>query len=62
MNGQKDKNDYHFLSIAIPLGAGIGVALGLVLMNILDHPGFFAVGIAIGLSLGTSIGLALDRR
>lgn len=62
MNGQKDRNEGHFLSIAIPLGAGAGVALGLVLMNILDHPGFFAVGIAVGLSLGTAIGLVLDRR
>jgi hypothetical protein len=44
------------------MGAGFGVALGLVLSSILDHPGFFAVGIGIGLCLGVTIGLALDER
>jgi hypothetical protein len=38
------------------------VALGVVLMTILDHPGFYAVGIAIGLSIGIAIGVALDER
>jgi hypothetical protein len=62
MNGQNGKGENHYLTLAIPIGAGLGVALGLVLMNVVDHPGFFAVGIAIGLSLGTAIGLALDSR
>lgn len=48
--------------ISIPIGTGFGVALGLVMMHILDHPGFFAVGIGLGLSIGTTVGLALDRR
>jgi hypothetical protein len=62
MNGQNNHRPQKYLSIAIPIGAGAGVALGLVLMNVLDHPGFFAVGIAIGLSISTAIGVALDER
>ena len=62
MNEQRNKQSQRYLSAGIPLGAGFGVALGLVLMNIFDNPGFFAVGIGIGLSLGTTIGLALDER
>jgi len=62
MNEQRNKQSQRYLSAGIPLGAGFGVALGLVLMNIFDNPGFFAVGIGIGLCLGTTIGLALDQR
>lgn len=58
-NGEKKQSNVAF---GIVIGAGFGVALGVVMMNILDHPGFFAVGIAIGVSLGTTIGLTLDQR
>ena len=47
------------IGTGIAVGCGFGVALGLVLMTILDHPGFFALGIAVGVSLGTTISLAL---
>lgn len=57
----QDREQRH-LSAGIPLGAGFGVALGLVLMDIFDNPGFFAVGIALGLCLGMIIGLIMDRR
>lgn len=60
MNGRNDSN--YYLTRAIPVGAGFGVALGLVLSTVTDHPGFFAVGIAIGLSIATAIGVALDER
>jgi hypothetical protein len=62
MNQKRNEQKQRYLSGGIPLGAGFGVALGLVLMDIFDNPGFFAVGIGIGLCLGTTIGLALDRR
>lgn len=62
MNGQTEKPDREAVWSAIPIGAGAGVALGLVLMNVLNHNGFFAVGIGIGLALGVAVGLVLDRR
>lgn len=62
MNGSPDKRDGYYTSFGIPIGSGFGVALGLVLANVLDHPGMFALGIALGLILGTTIGLVLDRR
>ncbi len=60
MNGSDGKG--RALWYGIPLGAGFGVALGLVLMSVTNHPGFFAVGIGSGLCFGLSIGLALDMR
>lgn len=62
MNGSNDEGNSQFLGTTIAIGAGFGVALGLVLMNVADHPGFFAVGISMGLIFGTAIGLALDQR
>jgi hypothetical protein len=59
---QHTSQDKEQIWASIPIGAGFGVALGLVLMDIFDNPGFFAVGIGIGLCLGTTIGLALDQR
>lgn len=41
------------------VGAGGGVALGLVMMQVLDKPGFFALGIAIGVTIGTVIAIAV---
>jgi len=61
MNGHNSKRD-EYVATGIAIGAGGGVALGLVLMNILNHPGFFAVGIAIGVTVGVTIGLALGNR
>jgi hypothetical protein len=60
MNDSNDEQKTHYLTIGIPVGAGFGVALGLILMTVLDHNGMFALGIAIGLTLGTTIGMALD--
>lgn len=62
MNGSHDEQKTQYLAIGIPLGAGFGVALGLILMNVLDHNGMFALGIAIGMTLGTTIGMVLDMR
>ncbi len=56
-----NEDRWHHTGSGIAIGAGFGVALGLVLMNVLDHPGFFAVGIGIGITLGVTIGLALDQ-
>lgn len=61
MNGRDDRDGY-YTARAIPIGAGAGVALGLVLSTVADHPGFFALGIAMGLMFGVAIGLALDSR
>lgn len=42
------------VGVAIPIGAGFGVALGLVLDNL-------ALGIAIGAAMGVAIGAALEQ-
>ena len=62
MNSQRPERGSELLGGGIAIGAGAGVALGLVLMTVMDHPGFFAVGIAIGVSMGTAIGVALQER
>ncbi len=62
MKKPNHEEERQYLAVCIPIGAGAGVALGVVLMNILDHPGFMAVGIAVGLCLGVVIGLVLDLR
>lgn len=49
------------IGTGVAVAAGFGVALGLVLMNIFDNPGFFALGIAIGVSIGITVGAALDQ-
>jgi len=61
MKRPNEANDHYYLSIGISIGTGAGVALGLVMMNIFDNPGFFALGIAIGVSIGTAVGVALDQ-
>jgi hypothetical protein len=61
MNEEHNEQQQQTVGSSLPIGAGAGVALGLVLMDILDHPGFFPVGITIGLCLGLVIGLAMDR-
>lgn len=48
--------------MGIAIGAGAGVALGVLLMNVANQPAFFAIGIAIGLLFGTAVGIALDQR
>ena len=60
MNEQNEQRQINY--VGIPIGTGFGVALGLVLANILDHPGLFALGIAIGLTIGTAVTVFLDRR
>ena len=62
MKQPHETNDHHYLSLGIVIGAGGGVALGLVMMTIFDNPGFFALGIAIGVSIGTAVGAALDQQ
>ena len=62
MNEPQDKQKTKLLSYTIPIGAGLGVALGLLLMTILDHKGLFGLGIAIGLTLGVTVGLVLDSQ
>jgi len=62
MKRPNETNDHYYLSIGISIGAGAGVALGLVMMTIFDNPGFFALGIAIGVSIGTAVGAALDEQ
>lgn len=59
-NSEEEERQY--LAVCIPIGTGAGVALGVVLMNILERPGFLAVGIAVGMCLGVTIGLVLDLR
>lgn len=61
MNGPNNEPNPRYLWFGIPIGTGFGVALGIVMATILDHPGFFALGIAIGTTLGITIGLALDQ-
>lgn len=62
MNSNQSDRQSRFPAAAIPIGAGGGVALGVVLMNVMNHPGFFAVGLAIGLSLSIAIGLAVGKQ
>jgi len=62
MKQPQETNDHYHLSAGIAIGAGAGVALGLVMMTIFDNPGFFALGIAIGVSIGTAVGAALDQQ
>ena len=63
---RKDENDSsvsdlethpkgYWISIGISIGAGFGVALGLVFDNL-------ALGIAIGAGVGVSIGAALEQK
>ncbi len=61
MKQPNEANEHTHLSSGIAIGAGAGVALGLVMMTIFDNPGFFALGIAIGVSIGTAVGAALDQ-
>jgi ElaB/YqjD/DUF883 family membrane-anchored ribosome-binding protein len=60
VNEQDESRELKYVSIAV--GAGFGLVLGLVFVRVLNHPGFFALGIGIGLSIGTTIGVALDER
>ena len=57
MNGNDKARRNEIIGSAIAIGAGAGVALGLVLAQIMDHVGFMSVGIAIGLCLGLVIGI-----
>jgi hypothetical protein len=43
------------IAIWIPIGAGFGIPLGLIIDNL-------ALGIAIGTAIGTAIGAATDQR
>ena len=62
MNGRDNEQNHRFLTLGIAIGAGFGVALGLILSTVFDNPGFFAIGISCGLGTGLSIGVALDER
>lgn len=62
MNRQNDERRNQIVGTGIAVGAGSGVALGLVLMNVLNHPGLYALGIAIGVSLGVAISLIIAGR
>ncbi|MCA9984786.1 MAG: hypothetical protein KDE59_10850 [Anaerolineales bacterium] len=62
MNGNDKARRNEIIGSAIAIGAGGGVALGLVLAQILGHVGFMSVGIAIGLCLGLVIGLFIANR
>jgi hypothetical protein len=62
MNRQDDERREQIVGTGIAVGAGFGVALGLVLMNVFNHPGLFALGIAIGTTLGITISLAIAGR
>lgn len=59
MNGNDKARRNEIISSAIAIGAGGGVALGLVLAQLLDHVGFMSVGIAFGVCLGLVIGIAI---
>ena len=59
MNHKQTRSE--IIGTAIAIGAGGGVALGLVMMQIFDHNGFFALGIAIGMTLGIMIGALVAR-
>lgn len=66
MNGKpspdKHKKREEMIAYGIPIGAGAGVALGLILQAVFDNPGFFGLGIAIGVSLGITISISLAER
>lgn len=62
MNHSNKEQPNQSIGLGIAIGAGGGVALGLVMMQIFNNPGFFALGIAIGASIGTAIGAALGRQ
>lgn len=62
MNGNDKARWNEIVGSAIAIGAGGGVALGLVMAQILGHVGFMAVGIAIGFCLGLVIGIFIANQ
>ena len=62
MNEGQERRKIDHVMYTIPIGAGLGVALGLLLMTALDHNGLFALGNAIGLTVGVTVGLVLDSK
>jgi hypothetical protein len=54
-NGRTDQQPGSMIGVGIAIGAGFGVALGLVLDSL-------GLGIAIGVSLGVAIGAGMEQR
>jgi hypothetical protein len=53
--GRTDRQPGSMIGVGIAIGAGFGVALGLVLDSL-------GLGIAIGVSLGVAIGAGMEQR
>jgi hypothetical protein len=64
----KDKSTYqtsqetNYIGVGVAIGAGLGVAYGLVLSTTLDNPAFLGAGIPLGVGPGIAIGAALNAR
>jgi uncharacterized membrane protein len=50
------------MGASIAIGAGAGVALGVVFGIAFDNMAFMGIGIAIGVSLGVAIGAQLNEK
>jgi MFS family permease len=59
---QQAPAETNYLGVGIAIGAGLGVAYGVVLTAATDNPAFLGVGIAVGTGTGISIGVALNER
>ena len=58
----QSSEETNYMGAGIAIGAGLGVAYGVVLTIVADSPAFLGVGISLGVGTGVSIGAALNAR